>query len=187
MGMRSSEQTEHCMTLHNISSYQDAKSCRANLFGHRVAGETKIIPIGRRRCGRPQVQSGRLAAVLSAEIPAPKEDPIIQQINQFIEEQLDQPDIGIQALCQLVNLSRTQLFRRVKTATGQSPILYLRSIRLEKALTLLQNQDVRVCEVAYDLGFTDPNYFSRVFSKRFGFPPSHAKGRRTSTMCRDIG
>lgn len=107
---------------------------------------------------------------------APKEiSPFLKTVNQIIEEQIDNPRLGIEQLCAATHCSHTQLFRRMKALTGENPTGYLRSMRLQKALELLQKSDLNVSEIAYDLGFTDPNYFSRVFRKKYGTPPSNVR------------
>jgi AraC-like DNA-binding protein len=95
----------------------------------------------------------------------------LSTINAEVERQLDNADLGIQELMQVVHLSHSQLFRRLKAITGMSPTAYIRNIRLQKANQLLISTDWRVSEIAYSLGFTDPNYFSRAFRKKFGCAP----------------
>lgn len=92
-------------------------------------------------------------------------------INAKIEAQLDNADLGIRELMEAVHLSHSQLFRRLKAITGMNPTAYIRNIRLQKANHLLISTDWRISEVAYSLGFTDPNYFSRAFRKKFSCTP----------------
>lgn len=100
------------------------------------------------------------------------DDQFIQKINAIITENISDPELGIIQLCEAVHLSHTQVFRKLKALTGESPTGYIRKIRLEKAKELLESTALNVSEIAYRLGFTDPNYFSRAFSKAFGMPPS---------------
>jgi DNA-binding response OmpR family regulator len=101
------------------------------------------------------------------------EDPFIIKLNQFIQDSIDQrKEISIDGLCQFMALSRMQLHRKIKSATGQSATLYIRSFRLNKARILLQYKNLNVTEAAYSVGFEDPKYFSRVYHEEFGTPPS---------------
>ena len=75
-----------------------------------------------------------------------------------------------------LNLSRTQLHRKLKALTGQAPGEYLRQTRLLRALALLQGRVATVAEVAYQVGYGSPAHFSPAFSRQFGYPPS-AVGR----------
>ncbi len=69
-------------------------------------------------------------------------------------------------------MSQPQLHRKLTALTGKNATLFIRSVRLAKGKALLQEENMTVSEVAYAVGFTDPKYFSRVFSNEFGLPPS---------------
>jgi len=69
-------------------------------------------------------------------------------------------------------MSRSQIFRKVKALRDQSPTLFIRSIRLQKAKELLQTSKLSVAEIAYEVGFTTPSYFSTAFLEEFGKNPS---------------
>lgn len=100
------------------------------------------------------------------------DDLFLQKILDVIHSKIEDSNLGITDLCNAVHLSQTQVFRKLKALTGLSPMRYVLKIRLHKAKKLLQSTALNVSEIAYDLGFTDPNYFSRAFSKEFGAPPS---------------
>ncbi|MCB0519687.1 MAG: response regulator [Saprospiraceae bacterium] len=103
------------------------------------------------------------------------EDIFLQKIKEAIDEKIDDTELGIQDLCRAVNLSHTQVFRKLKALTGENPTLFIRKMRLHKALELLKTTDRNVSEIAYEVGFSDPNYFSRVFHEEFGAPPSEMR------------
>ena len=76
-------------------------------------------------------------------------------------------------LADMMNMSETQLFRKLKALTNQGFASYLRLYRLRKAKDLIENyDDLNISEIAYEVGFNDPNYFSRAFSEAFGQTPS---------------
>ncbi len=79
---------------------------------------------------------------------------------------------GIEELYRALDISRVQLHRKLMALTGQSASHFIRSFRLEKARELLLNTTKSVSEIAYETGFSDANYFSRVFVHEFGVPPS---------------
>ena len=85
---------------------------------------------------------------------------------------MDDAELGIPDLCRAVHLSHTQVFRKLKALTGLNPTLFIRKMRLQKAALLLKTTERNISEIAYDVGFTDPNYFSRAFHEEFGAPPS---------------
>ena len=119
----------------------------------------------------------RYAQFILPEVSAPDEDTqiedaFLQKVNGIIEANLGESEFGVAELCREVGMSRSQLFRKLKALTGKSIVAYLRSARLYKAKALLQKGGLNISEVAYEVGFNDPLYFSRAFSKEFGFPPT---------------
>lgn len=102
-----------------------------------------------------------------------KEDAFILQLKEIFEKRMADPEFGLDQLSKELFLSRSQLGRKVKALTGKSPAIYLRSLRLLKARQLLLTTEISVKEVAYDVGFSDPSYFSKTYSEEFGESPSN--------------
>ena len=100
------------------------------------------------------------------------DDLFMQKFQQAIEKNMGQADFGIDGLCKMLSMSRTQLYRKAKALTGESPARFIQKVQLNKARELLQTTELNVSEIAYEVGFTDPAYFSRAFNKEFGAPPS---------------
>ncbi|RMG21758.1 MAG: response regulator, partial [Bacteroidetes bacterium] len=116
-------------------------------------------------------------AALSPLAPPPDEatqieDFFLLKVNKFIEQKIDDPGLDVPALAGEMNMSRSQLHRKLKALTDRSASAYIRAFRLQRARQQLEKGNVRVAEVAYSVGFQDPNYFSRAFSKEFGIRPS---------------
>ncbi len=114
-------------------------------------------------------------------VAAPQKQPLpvssaneifLQKIDKFVTENLSNTNFRNTQLAAKMHISKSQLFRKIKKLTGQSPAVYSRSIRLQKAKDLLQNTNLSISEITYTTGFNDPSYFSRIFSKEFGVPPS---------------
>jgi AraC-like DNA-binding protein len=74
-----------------------------------------------------------------------------------------------------VGLSRVQLYRKVKAITGQSPVELLRQMRLQRGYVLLTTTNKTVNEIAYEVGFGTPGYFSNCFKKQFGKYPTDVR------------
>lgn len=111
-------------------------------------------------------------------IPQPDaemEDLFLKKIRQHVEQHLGDADFDGPRLARAMLLSEVQLYRKIKALTGKSTAIYIRSIRLHKALELLRGTTLSVSEIAYDVGFDDPNYFSRTFSQEFGMAPSEMR------------
>lgn len=101
-----------------------------------------------------------------------KEDAFLVKFRDFIEQNLSDSDLSVETVGAELGLSRVQLYRKVKALTGQSPVELLRTARLQKGRELLQTTDKTVSEVAYEVGFTAPSYFTKCFKDEFGVSPS---------------
>lgn len=122
----------------------------------------------------------RYAAQLPPASPSPEkknaiENAFLQKIWELMEAELDNPDFTIPELCEQLNISQSQLYRKVKALTGRSIAAYIRSIRLEHGRSMLQETSQSVSEISYAVGFSDPSYFSKSFSEEFGQSPSEIR------------
>jgi len=103
------------------------------------------------------------------------EDEFVLKVRALIEENLDNEAFSVHDISSAIFLSRAQVHRKLKALTNKSTGQFIRTIRLHHALAALQNTNKSVAEVAYEVGFKDPAYFSRVFTEEFGRPPSKVK------------
>jgi len=89
-------------------------------------------------------------------------------------ENIDNSEFDVPQFCNLMNTSKTLLYSKLKSLTGQSATEFVRNIRLKEAKKLLLNNghQYTIAEISYQVGFNDPLYFSRCFRKYFGVPPS---------------
>lgn len=107
--------------------------------------------------------------------PVSREGEFLNLVHQTLETHVSDENFGIAELCEILNISRTQLHRKLKKLTGLSASHYLRSLRLEIAKDLLEKTGLNVSEVAYRVGFSSPSYFSKVFKEEFGYAPKELK------------
>jgi len=104
---------------------------------------------------------------------APKEDPFLTKVRAMVEKHLADETYSVDRLAFDVFLSRVQLFRKLKSLVGLSPLEFISSIRLGRAAELLQEGKMSVAEVCIAVGFgTNYSYFSKRFKERFGTSPS---------------
>jgi len=96
----------------------------------------------------------------------------IQSFKEVIERRLSDSELSVEDLAAEMNLSRVQLYRKVKNISGSSPVELLRTARLNRGYQLLLTTDKTVSEVAYAVGFTAPSYFTKCFKDEFGMSPS---------------
>jgi AraC-like DNA-binding protein len=101
-----------------------------------------------------------------------KVDPFLLQVQTIITANLKESDFDMPQLEQILGMSRSQVFRKIKAITGESTISLIRNTRLQKAKELLATTQLSISEVAYSVGFTAPNYFARSFIEAFGLTPS---------------
>ncbi|MEM6771578.1 MAG: helix-turn-helix transcriptional regulator, partial [Bacteroidota bacterium] len=94
----------------------------------------------------------------------------------LVIENLDDASLDMTRICHGLNMSRSQVYRKIKALTGQAPSGFVRSVRLQKARQMLLTEETTISEIAYDVGFTSLNYFSSAFFKEFGIRPSKFKG-----------
>ena len=90
----------------------------------------------------------------------------------MIHQYMEDSRLGAATLCKECGISRSELYRKVRSLTGTSVNRYVRQLRLERAHVLLtQHSPQSVRQVAYEVGFSDPSYFTRCFKKAFGCTP----------------
>lgn len=100
------------------------------------------------------------------------EDRFIKKINEVMGRHLGDDDFDINTLCEQVNMSRTQLYRKFRSLTSQSPHDYFLKMKLQQARHLLLSSDLTVAEAAYRAGFKNVSHFSKAFTREFGINPS---------------
>lgn len=96
----------------------------------------------------------------------------LDKAKRIVEKELANPEFSINDLCSMLAMSRTSVYNKLKTLTGQPPNDFIRIIRLSKAKGLLASKKYSVSEISNMVGFTDPRYFSTSFKKHFGISPS---------------
>ena len=99
----------------------------------------------------------------------------LTRFKEVVEARLDDSDVSVEDLAADMNLSRVQLYRKVKSITDASPVELLRTARLKKAYQMLLTTDKSVSEVAYAVGFTSPSYFTKCFKDEYGKVPGELR------------
>ena len=101
-----------------------------------------------------------------------QEKLFLDKIHQYVDAQLANADIKPGDVAKGIGMSRSALYAKLSAVTGMTINAYVQSIRLREAKKLLQTTSLPIAEVAYGVGFNDPNYFTRQFKKQFGVAPS---------------
>ena len=96
----------------------------------------------------------------------------IARFRKVVDARMNESDTSVEDLAADMHLSRVQLYRKVKSITGSSPVELLRTARLNRAYQLLLTTDLTVAEVAYRVGFSSPSYFTKCFKETYGKLPN---------------
>lgn len=100
-----------------------------------------------------------------------RDKQFLKQLQAIILKNLSDSEFGVENMGQQIGLSRVQLYRKVKAMTGSSVVDLLRKARLAKARRLLETRSMSVSEVAYEVGFSAPSYFTKCFKDEYGMLP----------------
>lgn len=95
----------------------------------------------------------------------------LDKVVSVIESNMVKGDFDVVQLADALAVSKSTLYRKMKIATGLSPIEFIRNIRLKYGSQLLKNKSMSIAEVAYECGFSNPKYFATCFKEDFGVTP----------------
>lgn len=103
------------------------------------------------------------------------DNEFIKNILNYINDNISEYDLSVEALASKVFLSRSQLYRKIKTLTGVSVNEFIRNVRLEKAKELIELGNDNITEISIKVGFSSPSYFTKCYKEKFGYLPTHNK------------
>ncbi|WP_031527708.1 hybrid sensor histidine kinase/response regulator transcription factor [Dyadobacter crusticola] len=106
------------------------------------------------------------------------QERLLKDMLTYIEDNLHTSQLSVENLSKHVGMSRGTLYSKVLEMSGQTPIEFIRSIKLEKAALLLENSDLSISQISYMTGFTAPNYFAKSFKAKFNMLPTEYKLRK---------
>ncbi|WP_299584278.1 helix-turn-helix domain-containing protein [uncultured Sunxiuqinia sp.] len=102
---------------------------------------------------------------------SPVERDFLKKITAIVTENIGNDQFGVSELAREAGMSRSNLLRKIKKLTNLSVSLFIRQIRLEKAMELLKEGSLTVSEVAFQVGFSSTSYFGKCFHDHYGYPP----------------
>lgn len=102
----------------------------------------------------------------------------VSRFKSLVEQRMHESDLNVEELGKEMNLSRVQLYRKLKSLTNYSPNELLRQIRLKKAYSFLSSSDMSISEIAYEVGFSSPSYFAKCYKEQFKESPTDFLKRR---------
>lgn len=183
--MKSNEKTSHIPVV-MLTAKADTDSriagleTRADAYLSKPFDQRELLAtidnlIAMRRQLQDKYDQGSIWHTNKDELPS-MEQVFLEKIKRSVEAHLDDEQYSVDQLGDEIGMSRVQLHRKLKGLTNQSPGELIRVVRLQRAFELLKQKAGNVSEIAYMVGFSNPNSFSTSFSKHFGFAPSDAAG-----------
>jgi signal transduction histidine kinase/DNA-binding response OmpR family regulator/ligand-binding sensor domain-containing protein len=100
------------------------------------------------------------------------EEIFLHKVVSIIEKNIDKSELDANFLSHKLNMSESQLYRKLKAVNGKSVSIFIREIRLSVAKSLLTTSSLNISEIAYQCGFNDPAWFSRAFKDKYNISPS---------------
>jgi signal transduction histidine kinase/ligand-binding sensor domain-containing protein/DNA-binding response OmpR family regulator len=97
---------------------------------------------------------------------------LLEKAIKIVEEHMSDPDFSVETLCKELGISRAHLYRKLLSITGKSAIEFIRVIKLQRAAQLLERSQLTVAEIAYEVGFGHPKYFTKYFKEHYHMVPS---------------
>ncbi|HEY4789141.1 MAG TPA: response regulator, partial [Bacteroidales bacterium] len=122
-------------------------------------------------------RSSLTSGVISISKPnvTSQDDIFIQRIMKYIEEHIEDSELSIDGIALFIGLSRSSMFKKIKSLTGLAPVDFIKEIRIKRAAQLIETGEFNVSQVAYMIGMTDPRYFSKCFKQKYGITPREYK------------
>lgn len=106
------------------------------------------------------------------------DEEFIQKALRYVEKNMDNTEYSIENLSSDVGLHRSHLYRKLQSITGQTPIDFMRTIRLKRAAQLLKDSRYNISEIAYMVGFNTIKYFNKYFKEEFGMTPTQYRNSK---------
>lgn len=113
-------------------------------------------------------------------LPESYDDLIMKNLLSYVNQHFSEESIDVNTLGETFGLSRTQLWRKFKSTTGQNLSDYIKSLRMTKAKEMLLTGKYKVSEVGYEVGYSSPPYFTKCFTQHFGYTPSECVEKNKS-------
>lgn len=121
--------------------------------------------------------------VTTPEVAIESQDgKLLTDIVSYLENNLTNPQLSVEHLSRQIGISRGTLYTKLLELTGQTPVEYISLFRLNKAVALMEKSNMTISEIAYQVGFTTPNYFAKSFKSKFNMLPSEfiARARKAN-------
>ena len=99
------------------------------------------------------------------------EEQFLKDLQDIVITEIKSETLNTEYLADQIGISQSQLYRKLKALTGVTPSTFIRDIRLDGSLSLLKSNELNIAEIAYEVGFSNPSYYSRAFHKKYAKSP----------------
>lgn len=110
----------------------------------------------------------------SMRVISPLEEKFLGSLFDITDNNLSDHNFSVESLSRDIGISRPQLYRKIISITGLSPNGFIRDLRMQKALSLIKEKQYNISEIALEVGYNNPSYFSKCFQEKYGIIPSKA-------------
>lgn len=115
----------------------------------------------------------RLLKVTLDEMEIESEDEkFLKAVVLYIDKNLTDPQLSVDAVSREFHMSRGSFYNKILEITGQVPVKFINSVKLDKAVQLMERSGMKVAQIAYQVGYSTPNYFAKAFKEKFNMSPS---------------
>lgn len=99
------------------------------------------------------------------------DEQLVSKAVKYVEDNMSRPELTVEELSRELGMSRVHLYKKLVALTGKSPVEFIRVLRLKRAAQYLRESQMNVSEIAFQLGFNNPKYFSKYFKEEYGVTP----------------
>ncbi|MBO9684066.1 MAG: response regulator, partial [Flavisolibacter sp.] len=111
-----------------------------------------------------------------------EDEKLMLKITKYIEDNIDSSQLNVEDLSKHVFMTRQSLYNKMVSLTGETPVEFIRSFRLNKAARLLEQSDLKIAQIGYAVGFASPTYFTTSFKEKFSMSPSDYQRLKKSSQ-----
>lgn len=133
-------------------------------------------------------RSSLTSGVISISKPnvTSQDEVFIQRTMKFIEEHFANPDLNIDDIAEMIGVSRSSFFKKIKNLLGIPPVEFIKEIRIQRAAQLLDAGESNISQIAYTVGMNDPRYFSKCFKQKYNMTPTEYKEKNLRENSKNI-
>jgi signal transduction histidine kinase/DNA-binding response OmpR family regulator len=159
-------QEDHLRGLDTGANDYITKPIDFDILKIKIRNLSSLIEI-QKNTYRKQISTPDVGSVIVSE-----NDKFLKKVVDYIEVHLASQSLSVEAIREHMNMSRISLYRKIVDLTGETPVEFIRSVRLQRACAMLTKSDMNIAQIGYSVGFGSPNYFSRAFKSKFNILPS---------------